>query len=202
LAFAVVNLYHSKLLIASKNRDKVSEFRQLFSGKAVEILSIDDFPIPEVEETGKSFLENANIKAEAAIELIDAGVAVVADDSGLCIDALSGAPGVRSARFANGDFISAMDRILEKMKEVEWHGRGAHFECALCLILSSGERHNFEGRLGGTIAMERHGNGFGYDPIFIPSGHSRTLGEMAAEEKNKLSHRGIALGKLLKFFSL
>jgi XTP/dITP diphosphohydrolase len=180
----------------------MAEFEQMLRNCAVRILPMGTIDMPDAEETGKTFLENAKIKAEAARLLVPKKVATMGDDSGLCIDALSGGPGIYSSRYAEGDYSKAMDRILAKLSWVGDGERGAHFSCVLHVIAPDGSRHIFEESVEGVIASERRGKGFGYSPIFIANGHSKTFGEMSMEEKNKISPRGLAVKKFIRWLEL
>ncbi|MDR1595678.1 MAG: RdgB/HAM1 family non-canonical purine NTP pyrophosphatase [Puniceicoccales bacterium] len=184
------------LFIATKNFGKISEFKRMLLPSGLKILSIGDGEVLDVEETGETFLENARIKAEAAKFFVNDATVVVGDDSGLCVAAMGGRPGIHSARYANGDFASAMDRILFDLQGMDRQNRGA---CNFCALHAIGPNLSgaFRGEVHGTIAQFRRGNGMGYDPIFIPDGEERTFGEMAGEEKDRISHRGAAVRKLL-----
>ncbi len=182
---------NKKIIIASNNKGKIKEFSEILSPLGFEIIpqseAVGDF---EAEENGKTFEENAVIKAKAIFDI--KGVPVIADDSGLCVDALDGRPGIYSARYANKG--EECEKLLSEMKGVPDDKRGAYFECAIAFIDSNGVC-NVSGKCFGTIAHEPKGtNGFGYDPVFMYEG--RTLAEMSSEEKNKISHRAKALEKL------
>ncbi len=195
-------------MLATHNRGKVDEFRQLFAGRAIGIVSAGELGLPEPEETGDTFAANAALKAEAAARA--AQLPALADDSGLCVDALDGAPGIYSARWAGkpADFAAAMARIealLQERGATRPERRGAHFVAALCLIRPDGSREAVEGRVSGTLVRPPRGTlGFGYDPMFRPDGHDRTFGEMSADEKHgipadgrpALSHRARAFQAL------
>lgn len=198
----------TRLVLATHNRGKVDEFRQLFAGRPIEVLSAGDLGLPEPEETGDTFAANAALKAEAAARA--GNIPALADDSGLCVDALDGAPGIYSARWAGkpADFPAAMARIealLQERGAVRPDARRAHFVAALCLVGPDGMRHEVEGRVSGTLVHPPRGTlGFGYDPLFRPDGHDRTFGEMSADEKHgipgdgrqALSHRARAFQAL------
>lgn len=173
-----------KFVIATHNKGKVVEFQRLLEPMGIEAVMMD---ISEPEETGATFQENAFIKAESACK--ETGLPAVADDSGLCVDYLSGAPGVYSARFAEPG--KRRLTVLEKLKGVPAEQRGAHFVSAVCCVFPNGDKIEAEGKCFGTIAFESRGeNGFGYDSIFQQEG--RTFGEMTAAEKDARSHRGKA----------
>ena len=153
--------------------------------------------MPEVAETGLTFAENALLKARAVAAFT--GLPAVADDSGLCVDALNGMPGVLSARWSgkHGDDEANLWLVLGQMSDVPAGRRGAHFTCAAALVLPSGAEQVTEGVLDGSLTREPRGsNGFGYDPIFVPSGGELTTAQLSAEEKDKISHRGRALRAL------
>ena len=173
-----------KFVIATHNVGKLVEFKRLLEPLGIEAVIMD---ISDVEETGKSFAENAFIKAQAACK--ETGLPAVADDSGLCVDYLDGAPGIYSARFAEPG--RRRMTILEKLQGVPAEQRGAHFVSAVCCVLPNGDKIEAEGRCYGRIAFESRGeNGFGYDSIFEQDGV--TFGELTAREKDARSHRGHA----------
>ena len=181
-----------KLVFASRNNGKIKEIRQMLEPYGVEVLTAIDLNLEDVEETGTTFAENAALKALAAAK--ESGLPALADDSGLCVDALGGRPGVYSARYApNRDFDKGMDMLLEELKDVPAEKRSAHFMCVLALAEPNKECRFFEGRVNGHIAEKKSGStGFGFDPLFVPEGHTRTFAEMSAEEKAGMSHRGNA----------
>ncbi|MCZ6862680.1 MAG: RdgB/HAM1 family non-canonical purine NTP pyrophosphatase [Alphaproteobacteria bacterium] len=186
----------SKLVIASHNPGKVREIADLLAGHAVKIVSAGALGLPEPVEDGESFAENAEIKALAAARAT--GLPALADDSGLCVDALAGEPGIHSARWAGveKDFAAAMTRI-EAALENE-NDRSAHFVCVLALAWPDLHVESFEGRAGGTLVWPPRGRrGFGYDPIFLPAGYEITFGEMAPENKHAISHRADAFRRLI-----
>ena len=153
--------------------------------------------MPEVAETGLTFAENALLKARAVAAFT--GLPAVADDSGLCVDALNGMPGVLSARWSgkHGDDEANLRLVLGQLSDVPPGRRGAHFTCAAALVLPSGAEHVTEGVLDGSLTREPRGsNGFGYDPIFVPAGGELTTAQLSAAEKDKISHRGRALRAL------
>ncbi len=189
------------LLVATHNRGKLEEIAALLDPHGVTLKSNADFGLPKPEETGATFVENATIKAEAA--LARTGLPSLADDSGLEIDALGGRPGVHTADWAETpggrDFPLAMTRahheLLASGAPQPWRAR---FRCTLVIALPDGGREVFEGRIEGRIVWPMRGEqGHGYDPIFQPDGHDQTFGEMDRWEKNRLSHRGRALAKFV-----
>ncbi len=196
-----------RLIIATRNPHKTEEIRQIL-GHRFEILDVTSFPdLPEIEETGTTFLENARLKAIGISELVDGWV--LADDSGLEVDALDGAPGVWSSSFGGeeGNHSKNNARLIEEMDGKE--KRSARFRCTLVLAHAGQEKAVFRGSVEGVIAENHSGDGgFGYDPLFIPDGHSFTLAQLGPDIKNSLSHRANALkefadavetGDLIKF---
>ena len=183
-----------RLVIATHNAGKLQEFRDLLRPFGVAVLSAGELGLPEPEETGSTFVENAEIKAAAAARA--AGLPALADDSGLCVDALDGDPGLYSARWAgpDKDFAGAMARIeqlLEGKGARSPERRRAHFVAALVLAWPDGRRESVEGKVFGRIVHPPRGHGgFGYDPLFQPEGHERTFGEMTAEEKHGIPDDG------------
>jgi len=188
-----------KLLLATKNRGKIKEIIRLLKGQRVEVLTLDDFPgISLPKEDRSTFKGNALKKARVAGET---GLAAISDDSGLCVDALGGRPGVLSARYAGDDATDEKncEKLLLEMKDVPEGKRTASFVCVIALFLPSGKEKTFEGRLEGVIAAKPKGRGgFGYDPVFFLPGKNKTLAELKPEEKNLLSHRGAALKRFKK----
>lgn len=183
------------LVVATRNQKKLTELQELLADMPVAVRSIADFPdAPEVEETGETFAENAELKARSAAEAT--GHIALADDSGLEVDALGGDPGVRSNRFAGPD---ASDRdkyllILDLLKGVPDEKRTARFRAAVAIATPEGETVVVEGKCEGVIAREPSGEGgFGYDPIFFIPSAGKTMAELDSEEKNAISHRGEAL---------
>jgi len=189
-----------KEVIATHNAGKLAEMRELLAPFGIEAVSAGELGLPEPEETGTMFAENAAIKAKAAADAT--GLPAFADDSGLCVDALDGAPGIFSARWAGPtkDFTGAMARIFAELDRRDAAERRAHFVSALVLAWPDGHTELFEGRVFGELVAARGSAGFGYDPIFRPDGHERTFGEMTADEKHGvdwqmgagLSHRARA----------
>jgi XTP/dITP diphosphohydrolase len=196
-----------ELVIATHNPGKLAELRELLAPFGIAAASAGELGLPEPEETGASFRDNARVKAQAAAAA--AQRPAFADDSGLVVDALGGAPGIHSARWAgpNKDFAAAMRRIENELMErgaVRPEQRKAHFVSALCVAWPDRHVEEFEGRIDGTLVWPPRGTaGFGYDPIFLPPHHARTFGEMTSDEKHGmppvgtgLSHRARAFGQL------
>ncbi|MFJ9773760.1 RdgB/HAM1 family non-canonical purine NTP pyrophosphatase [Kitasatospora sp. NPDC101157] len=190
----------TRLILATRNQHKVAELRAILgdAGLDVELVGADAYPeIPDVPETGVTFAENALLKAHALARAT--GLPAVADDSGLCVDVLNGAPGIFSARWAgkHGDDLANLELLLAQLSDIAEPHRGAHFFCAAALALPDGTERVVEGRLLGTLRTAPAGtNGFGYDPILQPLGETRTCAELTAEEKNAISHRGQAFRAL------
>ena len=182
-----------KVVAATKNKGKIMEISEILSALGIDVVSLDDMGIDvDIEETGITFEENARIKAEAISLLTNE--AVIADDSGLSVDFLDGAPGVYSARYA-GEGATDKDRInklLEELKDTQQ--RDAHFECAIVLKFPSGDEIVSKGEAHGRILSEPSGDGgFGYDPVFFSKELGKSFGDATEEEKNKVSHRAKAL---------
>ncbi len=186
----------SLLVIATRNKNKLREFREVLKDLQIEIRSLDDFgPIPEAIEDGDTFDENAYKKAIHTAKIL--GLPALADDSGLVVEALNGEPGVYSARYAGADATDEKncDKLLNALKGVK--NRRAHFQCVLSIAVPSGPALTYEGRCEGVIIDDKRGNnGFGYDPIFYFEEFGKTFAELSMEEKNKVSHRGRALTDL------
>jgi XTP/dITP diphosphohydrolase len=183
-----------RLVLASHNKGKVGEIAELLSPYGVAVVGAGELGLPEPEENGTSFIENAVIKAKAAAEA--AHLPALADDSGLCVAALNGAPGIYSARWAGPkkDFPSAMRRIEKDLAASA--DKSAKFVCALALALPGGEVETFVGEVHGRLEFPPRGNnGFGYDPIFVADGLDRTFGEIDPERKHAISHRSNAFAK-------
>ena len=193
-----------QLVIATHNPGKLSEMRELLSPHGVTAISATELDLAEPEETGDSFMTNARIKAVAAATA--AKLAAFADDSGLVVDALDGAPGIYSARWAgpNKDFNAAMSRIERLLVErgaSEPSQRRAHFVSALCVAWPDGHLEEVEARVEGTLVWPPRGTaGFGYDPAFLPDGHTRTFGEMTSIEKHGLPPLGLGLSHRARAF--
>ncbi len=192
----------SKLVVASHNKGKVREIGELLKPYGLEVVSAGELGLPEPVEDGETFAANALIKAKAAAE--KSGLVALSDDSGLAVDALDGAPGIYSARWAGEakDFALAMRNVEEALaakgaKRPEQ--RRAHFVCALCLATPEGTHEIYEGRVDGTLVWPPRGeNGFGYDPVFQCEGYDITFGEMEPEAKHAISHRADAFAKMIK----
>ncbi|MCK5783170.1 MAG: XTP/dITP diphosphatase [Desulfobacterales bacterium] len=189
------------LVIATKNKGKTAEIRNLLKDFPVNIMSIADFgPIPPVEENGTTFDENAYKKASFTSRVL--GFPALADDSGLIVDALGGAPGVYSARYA-GEEASDDERCAKLLQEMEGKtDRKAAFECVISIAVPTGPALTYEARCEGLIVEKPAGsNGFGYDPIFYYPPLNKTFAELTIEEKSKVSHRGKALGEIISEFN-
>jgi len=188
------------LLLATKNQGKIREFKALLENTGWFVSSLKDFPgVPVVEEKGSSFLENALEKARIAAMV--SGRVALADDSGLEVDALGGAPGVRSARWG-GEGLSDEERnrlLLDRLEGIPMEKRGARFRCVIAMVTPDSKEYTVEGICEGYIAFEPKGeSGFGYDPVFFLPSHNRTMAQLLLEEKNKISHRAKALEKIKK----
>ncbi|MEV6201982.1 RdgB/HAM1 family non-canonical purine NTP pyrophosphatase [Streptomyces sp. NPDC051771] len=189
-----------RLILATRNAGKITELHAILAdaGLDLELVGADAYPeIPDVKETGVTFAENALLKAHALAQAT--GLPAVADDSGLCVDVLNGAPGIFSARWsgAHGDDRANLDLLLAQLSDIAEEHRGAHFACAAALALPDGTERVVEGRLEGTLRHAPTGtNGFGYDPILQPAGHDVTCAELTPAEKNAISHRGQAFRAL------
>ncbi|HEY0112079.1 MAG TPA: RdgB/HAM1 family non-canonical purine NTP pyrophosphatase [Allosphingosinicella sp.] len=203
-----------KLVIASHNEGKVREIRDLLGPYGVEPVSAAELDLPEPDEIGVDFMENADLKARQAADL--SGLVALGDDSGLCVEALEGRPGIFSARWAiadpsvapgagpgeiegERDFGRAMQRVHDELEKLgPAASRAAHFTCALAIVWPDGRSEWFEGRVEGTLVWPPRGDkGFGYDPMFVPAGHDQTFGEMEPEAKHRISHRADAFRKLV-----
>jgi XTP/dITP diphosphohydrolase len=187
------------VVLATRNAHKVAEVARILTPYAVTLVSLDDVeqPVPEVAETGATFAENALLKARAVAEAT--GLLAIADDSGLVVDALNGMPGILSARWAgsHGDDRANLELVLAQIADVPDDRRGAAFVCAAAAMTPAGEELVVEGRVGGSLLRAPRGSGgFGYDPIFVPAGETRTTAEMTPQEKDALSHRGEAFRAL------
>lgn len=200
-----LNLPENKLIVASHNKGKVREIAALLAPLGLNVLSAGELDLPEPEETETSFEGNARLKAEAACKV--AGLAALSDDSGLCVDALDGAPGIYSARWAGPakDFSVALEKVEQELRArnaISAECRKAHFVCSLCLAIPSQPSQVFTGKVFGTMVWPPRGNqGFGYDPVFQADGHDMTFGEMEPTVKHAMSHRAHAFAKLLKALS-
>jgi XTP/dITP diphosphohydrolase len=185
-----------KLVLATRNHGKIAELRRILDG--IDVMGLDEFPdAPDVPETELTFEGNALLKARAIAA--HTGLPAVADDSGLCVDALNGMPGVFSARWSgrHGDDQANLDLLLGQLSDVAPEHRGARFACVAAIAWPSGEEDAVEGFMDGSIVDAPRGtNGFGYDPIFVAEGESRTTAEMPPDEKDAISHRGKAFRAL------
>ncbi len=196
---AIRKLAPGKLVIASHNPGKVREIRALLGAYGIEPVSAAELDLPEPEETGTTFVANAELKALQAADL--SGLPALADDSGLCVEALNGDPGIFSARWGGAakDFGLAMRLVNEKLEALPPEaGRDAHFVCALALAWPDGHVEWFEGRVDGTLVWPPRGeNGFGYDALFLRDGDGETFGEMDPDAKHAISHRADAFRQLV-----
>jgi XTP/dITP diphosphohydrolase len=189
-----------RLVLATANPRKLTELTRILAAGHVDVdlVGLSEFPdVRDVAETGATFAENALLKAHAVASAT--GLPAVADDSGLCVDALSGMPGVLSARWSgrHGDDEANLRLVLAQVADVPGDRRGAQFVCAAALVLPGGREHVTEGTVRGTLIREPRGrNGFGYDPIFVPDGFAMTTAEMESDAKDAISHRGKALRAL------
>ncbi|MDE2356074.1 MAG: RdgB/HAM1 family non-canonical purine NTP pyrophosphatase [Alphaproteobacteria bacterium] len=187
----------ARLVVATHNRGKAVELAALLDDR-FDVISAAELGLPEPEEPETTFIGNAIIKARAAADR--SGLIALADDSGLCVAGLEGAPGVHSARWAgpDRDFARAMARVQSRLDERPDADHAASFVCALAVAWPDGPVVAFEGRIAGEVSFPPRGTlGFGYDPIFIPTGETRTFGEMAPAEKDAISHRARAFAKLV-----
>ncbi|MEV4916594.1 RdgB/HAM1 family non-canonical purine NTP pyrophosphatase [Streptomyces tirandamycinicus] len=191
----------TRLILATRNPGKITELRAILAdaGLGHELVGTDAYPeIPDVKETGVTFAENALLKAHTLARAT--GLPAVADDSGLCVDVLGGAPGIFSARWSgtHGDDTANLELLLAQLSDISEDHRAAHFACAAALALPDGTERVVEGRLSGTLRHVPAGtNGFGYDPILQPDSETRTCAQLSPEEKNAISHRGKAFRALV-----
>ena len=193
-----------RLVIATHNPGKLREIADLIEPLGIACVSAAELGLPEPEEIGNTFVDNADLKAREAADL--SGLPALADDSGLAVDALHGLPGIFSARWAeddegNRDFGRAMERVWAEVEAAGPDaGHDAHFVCALSIAWpNDGQTEAFEGRVDGTLVWPPRGDkGFGYDPMFVPTGDERTFGEMDPDEKHRISHRARAFERLVK----
>ncbi len=198
---AIRKLKPGRLVIASHNAGKVREIRDLLAPYGIDAVSAAELDLPEPEETGTTFVANAELKALAAADL--SGLPALADDSGLCVDALNGDPGVYTANWAETptgrDWALAMQRVEDALQAKGPDvGRSAHFTCVLALAWPDGHVEWFEGRAEGRLTWPPRGRvGFGYDPVFVPNGHDRSYAELDPAEKHAISHRADAFRQLV-----
>ncbi len=187
-----------KIVLASKNKNKVKELNEILDGFDIEIVSVLEFPeVGEIEETGKTFDDNARIKADITAQITK--LPSLADDSGLEVDFLAGAPGVHSARFSGAGATDEKNNnlLLRKLSEVPTADRGANFTCVIALAIPGEKTVTFEGKCFGRILREKSGDaGFGYDPLFFSNDLQSSFAVASSSEKNKVSHRARALAKL------
>ncbi len=189
-----------KLVLATRNQGKLVELRRILTG--LDVVGLEEFPdAPDVPETELTFEGNALLKARAIAA--HTGLPAVADDSGLCVDVLNGMPGVLSARWSgsHGDDQANLDLVLAQMSDIAAEHRGAQFVCVAAVVWPTGKEQAVVGHLEGhLIDAPRGANGFGYDPIFVPEGETRTTAEMRPDEKDAISHRGKAFRALAELF--
>ncbi|MEH7375630.1 MULTISPECIES: XTP/dITP diphosphatase [Bacillaceae] len=187
-----------EVIIATKNPGKAREFEHIFASRGIEVRTLLDFPeIPDVDETGSTFEENAILKAEAVSQAL--GKMVIGDDSGLMVDALEGRPGIYSARYAGEqkNDQNNTDKVMSELKGLPQEKRSARFYCALAVAVPGQETITVSGTCEGRILEEQRGtNGFGYDPVFYVPEKGLAMAELSSDEKNKISHRANALKKL------
>ncbi|MDI6741065.1 MAG: XTP/dITP diphosphatase [Candidatus Edwardsbacteria bacterium] len=188
-----------RIVIATRNRDKLREISQIMECPFLDLSCLSDFPdVPEIEETGETFEDNALLKARSAAQ--HTGCWALSDDSGLVILSLGGQPGIRSARFAGENATDAynVEKVLRMLCDTPDDQRRAEFVCCIALVGANNRAYLTEGRLNGTITREPRGtNGFGYDPIFYLPGQNMTMAELSPEVKNAISHRTVALRKMI-----
>jgi XTP/dITP diphosphohydrolase len=188
-----------KILLATQNKGKAAEFQELLADSDIEVCSLLDFPDWEdIEETGQTFAENAVLKAREAMK--KTGLVTLADDSGLEVEALNGAPGIYSARFAGeqGNASKNIDKLLLLMEDVPEEKRGARFRCSLAIVTPDDREFLVEGKIEGKILRQRQGeSGFGYDPVFFLPALGRTMAELSSAQKNEISHRAQAFRQAL-----
>jgi XTP/dITP diphosphohydrolase len=193
----------STVVLATRNPGKIAELRRILAPEDIDLVGLDDFPdVPDVAETGDTFIANARLKAHAVSQAT--GLLAVADDSGLAVDALNQMPGVLSARWSggHGDDEANLALVLAQLSDVPDERRGAAFICAAVAATPDGREVVVEARLDGVLArVPRGSDGFGYDPIFVPIGETRTTAEMPPAEKDAISHRGKAFRALAPQFA-
>ena len=187
-----------KIIFATHNEHKLTEVRAILEPLGYKVLSAGDLNLPDVEETGTTFKDNALLKAYEGYK--HTSVPVLAEDTGLCIRALNGEPGVYTKRYAeqHGGFPKVFDVLAERMKDNP--DKSAYFNCTMALVIDETRAEVFEGIFEGTILPSPQGNnGFGYDPVFVPNGYDKTVAELSDDEKNTISHRALALKKVADF---
>lgn len=197
-----------KLILATHNKHKVGEIKDIIKHPKIEVLSLLDYEVKLPPETGTTFVANARVKAQTVYKSLQASdlasvleeVWILADDSGLVVDALNGAPGVYSSRYSGEpvDYARNNRKLLTELKGLSWEKRTAHFICSMILIDPSGKEREIEGKVNGYISEKESSGkeGFGYDPVFYVPEYSCTIAEMPLNEKNKISHRGLAAKKV------
>lgn len=188
-----------EIIFASRNRGKIEEIGKILEPFGIKVISALELNLPDVEETGTTFEENAALKALTIAKIMQKPC--LADDSGLCVTALNGRPGVYSARYApDRNFDKAMDMLLAEMNQTGSSDRSAYFACVIALGFPDGTCRYFKGRVDGRIAECKQGSsGFGFDPVFVPEGYEQTFAELGAEVKNKISHRGRAMAEFTEY---
>jgi XTP/dITP diphosphohydrolase len=198
-----MSMLGDKLVIATHNPGKLREITALIEPLGIDCVGAEELGLPEPEEIGNNFIDNADLKAREAADL--SGLPALADDSGLCVDSLHGRPGIFSARWAEDgdgrrDWMRAMERVWRELEGVGADAScDAHFVCALAIARpNDGQAENFEGRVDGRLVWPPRGDkGFGYDPMFVPAGYDLTFGEMDPAQKHRISHRADAFRKLV-----
>ena len=191
-----------KLVLATKNSDKLIEFKRILlelGAKNLELISLDKYPkIGDIEETGATFEENALLKARTICKLT--GLPALADDSGICVDALGGAPGLYSARYSGKGDAANNQKLLHELRDVPDEKRGAYFICVAAFVRPDGFEKTMEGRFYGSILHQPIGDGgFGYDPLFKPKGMELSSAQLSAAQKDAISHRGIAMRSIAPY---
>ena len=191
-----------KLVLATKNSDKLIEFKRILlelGAKNLEVIGLDKFPeIGDIEETGSTFEENALLKARTICKLT--GLPALADDSGICVDALGGAPGLYSARYSGKGDAANNQKLLHELRDVPDEKRGAYFICVAAFVRPDGFEKTMEGRFYGSILHQPIGDGgFGYDPLFKPKGMELSSAQLSAAQKDAISHRGIAMRSIVPY---
>ncbi|MFA5918245.1 MAG: RdgB/HAM1 family non-canonical purine NTP pyrophosphatase [Candidatus Nanopelagicaceae bacterium] len=187
-----------RIVLATRNAGKIAEFRRILDeihSESIELVGLEHFPeLEDVEESGDTFLENALLKARTVC--MQTGLPAIADDSGLCVDALDGSPGIFSARWSgiHGNDQANIEKVLIQLESVQGRDRSAHFTCVSAFVMPDGSETSAEGILEGHILAAPIGDhGFGYDPIFLPLGSTRSLAQLDARQKDEISHRGQSL---------